>query len=306
MSSSSKNLQLINAMIGMCRRDAKWPHHLYDLGYGVKWIEYPFTCGNGETIAPDLVIVSSELNSCLLCECKSGSNIDDDQADRYKSVQPGDVVTKLFVDAPGGVSPTVDIPYLCFSEAAPSIIRQLTAVSAMFPVVEMSPNSIRLVANNFTVSKVTKVFKAGVTIDRNRIPMCYVPFDTDSSDSEIAPLVMQTLVAFASQNKPHFKRDEIAKDVVGDLWESFGEQKKKDLRNKVMAILGKAQQRELRGFLKRNGELWALSYSFPTSKTFPTRRLKLLSKKCNAFVKRIRDEERAEGRQLPLFSDQTL
>jgi hypothetical protein len=285
----------------MCRSDSRWPHYLYDLDYGVKWIEYPFTCDTGEKLVPDLVIVSNAQNNCILFESKSGNNIDNDQAERYKKVKPIDVVSKLFVDVVRGQKPSVDVSYLCFSESTHTIVAQLDALSLAFPILEVAPNVLRLVANQFTVPRINNDLTKGIAIDRGKIPMGYLPFDEDSSDSEIAPLIMQTLVSFARQNKPHFESDEITQDIVGSLWEHFGAGLKRKLVNKVKLILGKAQVRELRGFLKKKGQYWSLSYSFPVSDAFPTRRLGALSKMCKQFVKRLRDEERAEGRQLPLF-----
>lgn len=301
MSKSSRNLRLLNAVIAMCRRDARWPHYFFDLGYGIKWIEYPFTCGTGETLVPDLVIVSSALNNCILFESKSGNNIDDDQAKRYGSVQPNDIVSKLYVDIVKGQKPTVDVSYLCFSESTQAINSQLITIAASFPLVELAPSNLRLAANAFSVQKLNIDLAGGIPLDRDKIPMGYFPFDEDSSDSEVAPHVMQTLIAFARQNKPHFKSDEITQDTVGTLWEHFGQHKRKKLVDKVKSILGKAQVRELNGFIKREGEYWQLFYSYPVSPSFPTRRLNMLSKRCGFFVKRLRDEERAEGRQLPLF-----
>jgi hypothetical protein len=132
--------------------------------------------------------------------------------------------------------------------------------------------------------------------------MGYFPFDEDSSASEVAPFVTQTLVSFAIQNKPHLRSSEIAQDIIGTLWEHFGSHKRKRLTGKVNSILEEAQKRELHGFLKKKRkDTWTLTYTFPTSRAFPTRRLGALSKKCRLFVKRLRDEERAGGRQLPLF-----
>ena len=301
MSNSSKNLELLNAIIAMCRFDSKWPHYFFDLGYGVKWIEQPFTCSTGEKLVPDLVMVSNPQNNCILFEGKSGNNIENSQAERYKKIKPRDVVAKLFVDVVGGQEPSVDVSYLCFSESTQAITTQLNALSATFPVLEMAPNVLRLAANQFSVPQINDDLSKGIAIDRNKIPMGYFPFDENSSDSEVAPLIMQTLVSFARQNKPHFKSDEITQDIVGSLWEHFGAGLRKTLVNKVKSILGKAQVRELRGFLNKNGPYWSLACSFPASDVFPTRRLESLSKKCKQFVKRLRDEERAEGRQLALF-----
>ena len=290
-------------MIAMCRADSKWPHYFYDLGYGVKWIEYPFTCQTGETLVPDLVISSNIQNNCILFESKSGNNIENDQAKRYQKVEQDDVISKLHVDIAKGQKPSIDITYLCFSESTHTIASQLSTLSAHFPILEMAPNVIRLAANNFSLSKLNNDLTKGIAIDRNKIPMGYFPFEKDSSDSEVAPYVAQTLVAFARQNKPQFKGEEITRNIMTSLWEHFGGQKKKELVSKVASILGKLQGRELRGFLKRQGEYWSLSYDFPESRVFPTRRLEAISKRCRQFVKRLRDEERAGGYQLPLILD---
>jgi len=303
MSGSSKNLKLINAIIAMCRIDNKWPHHFHDMGYGVKWIEYPFTCHTGETVVPDLVIISDIQNNCILFESKSGNNIENDQAERYMKVQPDDVVTKLHVDTKGGEKPSIDITYLCFSESTLNILQQLNNLNAKFPVLEMSTDSIRLVNNSFTVDKLNEDLSEGITIDRNKIPMGYFPFDEESSNSEIAPYVVRTLVAFSRQNKPHFTNEEMTRDIIGSLWEQFGDQKKGNLIRKVSSILGQAQVKELRGLLTRSEGLWKIHSDFPGSRVFPTRRLNAISKRCKQFVKRLRDEERAGGYQLPLIPD---
>ena len=301
MSDSSRNLKLLNAVIAMCRSDSKWPHYFFDLGYGVKWIEQPFTGETGEKLVPDLVIVSKGENHCILFEGKSGNNIENEQAQRYMQVRPKDVVSKLFVDLVRGKHPMVDVSYLCFSESTPTIVAQLNALSATFPVLEMSASLFRLAENQFSLPKINQGLSTGISVDINKIPMGYFPFDEDSSDSEIAPRVMQTVVSFARQNKPHFGSEEITQDTIGSLWQHFGTAKKRKLTNRVTSVLGKAQVRELNGFLKKQGAYWSLSYNFPTSRAFPTRRLESLSKNCKRFVKRLRDEERAEGRQLPLF-----
>lgn len=252
---------------------------------------------------PDLVIYSNIQNNCILFESKSGNNIEDKQARRYLKVVPDDVVSKLYVDAARGQKPSVDVTYLCFSESTPMIVSQLKAIPASFPVLEMAPDSIRLAANSFSVSTLNNDLSSGITIDRNKIPMGYFPFDEDSSDSEVAPRVAQTLVAFARQNKHHFKSDEITQDIIGSLWGYFGAQKQGKLTNKVTSILGRLKIRELKGFLKKQGEYWTLSYDFPESRVFPTRRLEAVQKRCKKFVTRLRKEERAGGFQLPLIPD---
>jgi hypothetical protein len=297
----SRNLRLLNALIAMCRPDPRWPHFFYDLMYGVKWIEQPFTCETGESLKPDLVIYSPSMNNCILFEIKGGSNIDNDQAIRYKSVRPRDVVSKLLVDVINGKEPSIDVSYMCFSDATTSITQQLKAISADFPIFELGMNHFRLVCNKCTVEKINIDLSQGIAVDSTRIPMGYVHFDADSSDSEVAPFVMQTLVAFASQNRPHFQIEEITEDAVGSLWPHFSMELRKALRIKVSSILGEARTRELKRFLAHSKGLWTLNYSFPQSTSFPTKRLESLRKRCKQFVKRLRDEERSEGYQAPLF-----
>ncbi len=303
MSDSSKNLKLINAIIAMCRIDNQWPHYFYDMGYGVKWIEYPFTCHTGETVVPDLVITSDIQNNCILFESKSGNNIENEQAKRYMKVKPEDVVSKLHVDTKGGKKPSNDVTYLCFSESTMHICQQLNNLKAKFPVLEASNDLIRLIKNRFSVDKLNQDLLKGITIDLSKTPMGYFPFDEVSTNSEVAPYVVRTLIAFARQNKPQFTSDEITRDIIGSLWEHFGDLKKKNLTNKVSSVLGKAKVKELQGFLKKSEGYWTLSYDFPESKVFPTRRLKAISKRCTLFVKRLRTEERAGGYQLPLITD---
>jgi len=298
---SFRSLHILNALIAMCRPDPKWPHYFYDLMYGVKWIEYPFQCETGESLKPDLVISSPETNNCIIFEIKGGNNIDNSQAENYKGVQPRDAVTCLHIDTIAGTEPSVDVAYTCFNEASPMIISQLEAIKASFPVFELGNKHFKLVCNECAVRQITDELSRGVDIDINKIPMGYVCFDEESSDSEIAPHVIQTLLSFAVQNRPHFNINEITSDSVGSLWRHLSPQHQKRLKNKVRPILGEAQTSELKGFIKHTKDQWSLMYAYSESNAFPQRRLDSLRKRGKQFVKRLRDQENSQGYQRPLF-----
>ena len=106
----------------------------------------------------------------------------------------------------------------------------IKAISAEFPVFELGADIFRLVCNSCKVDELNTKLSEGIAINRNKVPMGYIPFDENSYDSEVAPLVMQTIISFASQNKPHFKIEEITAGAIGSLWEHFGPPCKKRLK----------------------------------------------------------------------------
>lgn len=297
MNKSSKNIRLLNSIIGMCKSDKKWPNYLFREGYAVFGIEVPFKNANGNTVEPDLVISSAVRNNAMLLESKTGS-IEEEQARHYSSVTRDDVVDKLFINTPDRNTFSFDIPYLCFSDNKGIVQTGLDKLSLPFPIVEVADTYIKLVHNKLSVPPINEAFKNGFRIEINRIPMGYYNFDDTSTDGEIAPHVIQTLVSFAARSEPVFTEEKLAKEAVGSLWDILQPQKQGRIKKRIKTVLRKARSGELSKFLTRirpDRSQWRIDYARGKGKTFPTGTLRSLSRECKNFVNRIIAEEHGEG-----------
>jgi len=72
----------INGLIALLRGDGGWPTLLRDYGFRRHQLEVPISTSSGE-IRADAVLYRTEPNLILLCEAKSGRNLQEQQARRY-------------------------------------------------------------------------------------------------------------------------------------------------------------------------------------------------------------------------------
>lgn len=75
----------VNGLIALLRGEGGWPDLLRQQGFERHLLEVTLTTPVGDTRA-DAVIYRQAPDLVLVCECKSGTNIDEDQARKYQAV----------------------------------------------------------------------------------------------------------------------------------------------------------------------------------------------------------------------------
>lgn len=290
-------IKMLNAIIGSCKNEPHVPNDLYNLGYQEIAVEKPIGVKSGNVV-PDLAIASAKLNSACCLESKTGPNIENAQAQRYAEIEPEHIqrFCAFALDYPA--TPTVDVSYVC--PADPRCVTglgvDLDRIGLTFPLLAVGAN-IALHRGAFRQPDLHSLFSAGLNVDWVRLPE-YYRFDKDTPLHEMAPHVITSLVAFATQGATTFTTAEIAGSAYGEFWRVTGEAQKREVISKVGRILQTAMATELAAFLTGpthtrigSNAAWSLSYRNATGGAFPARRLKTLQQAGRKFTSRLKREE---------------
>jgi hypothetical protein len=319
MNTSSKNVLILRTLIALCKSDRKLPNVFYALGYRQIMIEQPFVLQDGRTVVPDLVISSRKENNSIVWENKSGRNVDNGQAKRLSLIKAEDFRDKLMVDISLGEGFVFDIAYTCDGEHCGSIKVDLDRLSkeipaiGKFPVVGFDEDyGLRKHSGSFKREAVDKLLADGIQVDVKRIPPQYYPFDKDSTLSEIAPFVVQSIVSRAARQEAQFSAEQVTEESYGNSWKNIASNEaRNNMIRKVENILDEARDNELWGYLTRIGRggmrslKWQLGYSNRSGGAYPAGRLKTLQKRCREFVNRLRSKEAGiKQLRLPLFLEE--
>jgi hypothetical protein len=116
-----RRLVPINAFIGLCDPSPPWPSTLADAGFRLTALEVPVVTEAG-TVTLDGVAHSRATDELLVVECKSGANIEEDQARRLATVQAASVVRSAAISLATPAAPQVEVIYLCLEEDTERIV----------------------------------------------------------------------------------------------------------------------------------------------------------------------------------------
>lgn len=305
MTTSSKNVLILRALIALCKRDIKLPSVIYDLGYTQIVMEKVIRLENDRSVMPDLVISSRKENHCVVWESKSGRNIDNDQAKRLADIEAKAFTDQLMLNVKIEDDFAFDIAYACDGQQCQNIrvdldrVAREVAIVGAFPLVGFYEESgIKTHSGRFNKESIHGVLANGINFDLREVPTEYLRFDKDSPLSDIAPWVMTNIVAYATRQEPRFSAEQIAKDSYGSSWGYIASNTiKNEIAEKIDNMLLDARQNELDGYLTKPGRdgirspKWNLSYLNRRGIAFPSRRLKKLQKQCIEFVNRLKNEE---------------
>lgn len=293
------NVAMLNAIIGRCQNEPFVPNDLFQLGYTQIAIERPVAFADGKEVVPDLAIGSGTLNGACCFESKTGRNIDAPQARKYAQLTPQHLerYCRFTLDYTRAV--TVDVGYLCpdDAECVDGITMDLDREGLPFPLLPVGAQ-IALARGRFNEPQLHSLFATRLTMDFAKVPP-YYHFDKVSRLFEMAPWVVQSLVAFAQQGNIPFRTAAIAADAYGPLWHVTGAGQQNTVIKKTGQVLRAAMVKELKSFLERadakktvnrNTE-WTLRYANATGNAYPFQRLKSLDKACVRFVNRLESEE---------------
>ncbi len=321
MTTSSKNILILRALIALCKRDIKLPSAVHDLGYTQIVMDKRIRVENDRTVMPDLIISSREENHCVVWESKSGRSIDNDQAKRLASIEARVFTEQLPLNVRIGNDFAFDVAYASDGQQCQNIrvdldrVAQEVATVGTFPLVGFYEESgIKTHSGRFSKDNINNVLGNGIDFDLREVPTEYLRFDRDSPLSEIALYVITNIVSYATRQEPRFSAEQIAKDSYGSSWAYIASNTIKDeIAKKIDEMLLDARQNELYGYLTKPGKggirspKWNLSYMNQSGTAFPSRRLKKLQKQCVEFVNRLKNEEAgiyAKQLHLPFFLEE--
>ena len=242
------NLRLLNVFIGLCRGDPNLPRDLQALGYEDRAIEKQFRTQTGDTVHPEIVLSSAQERHSILLETKSGKNLDADQLQRYAGVTTEDLVQRVPVEPSAAESH--DVALLGASEHETDLASQLETLGHQMPLLVATDTGIRLVANLFARDPISEVFAPELLIDWGSSPLGYVPVDGDSTDADVAEVVVPIIVAQMASCVAEVNTEQICVEICRTTWGSMGGPGKNAIKAKVKAALQTAASGELSPWLE--------------------------------------------------------
>lgn len=188
----SPHTQLINHVIGFCKKSDTWAHPLEELGYDVKLIEQPIKLSRtamSQSVKPDVVVLSNGHRNIIAFDCKSGKNADTEQAERYKKLTNDDLLR--WIDFFDENSLTHDVCYFHFKENYERLAPHLSG----FPLLVMSADNLSKAGTAFSRLEVEKKFRTEIDLKDKLPPTSFYPFSTDDNRGIIIPHVMRGIVS---------------------------------------------------------------------------------------------------------------
>jgi hypothetical protein len=168
-------------------------------GYEVAGLEVPCVTRVG-TVVIDVVLAHPTTGHLIACEAKSGANVEEDQARRYRALEARTVVSGAFVTLRERVEPTLDVLYIALAASADRIALGLNQAGASFAVLAIHPDKLVLESSICASIKVKNLFSTPIPLVAP--PSRHIPFDHDSSLDEIQPYVAAALVANLARRVP--------------------------------------------------------------------------------------------------------
>jgi hypothetical protein len=180
----------INGLIALLRGDGGWPATLGRGDFLRHQLEMPLHTPNGD-IRADAVIYRMAPDLVLLCECKSGRNVDIEQAEKYLSV---DVE---WLERSGAIPPqlsksealTVRTLYVGREEHRPELEQGLQPLGAV-PLLSIGASRVQLSGAGRTPG-----LEDFIEPHNGGLPPARLPVDRQSEDAEILELLIPAVVA---------------------------------------------------------------------------------------------------------------
>jgi hypothetical protein len=181
----------VNGLIALLRGDGGWPPLLKEQGFQRYQLESPLTTPLGDTRI-DAVIFKVSPALVLPCECKSGENIDEEQARKYLAADPA--LLRRTDALPPQLRKATDVTVLPMfvgtEENRPELERGLRHLDIDAPLLTVGPSRIRLSGASGITGLDDFDHRHG-----NGLPPARLPVDHQSPSEEIQELLLPELIA---------------------------------------------------------------------------------------------------------------
>lgn len=223
----------LNALLGLLISGDVNRAALADAGFKLVGLEVP-VAGRQGTVTVDAVLLHEESVHLLLCEAKSGANVEPGQARRYGSISAEDVVQAGHVTLPRRGALTIETAYVCLADHLERVRVGLQDADLRCPILVVHESSIHLEESAVASDQLIGAFASGP------VPLAgpstrLLPFDHESPVEVLEPFVKAELVAALANRVPHLTITGLAERVSPYLG-LFG----RKARNQLVRRVGEA------------------------------------------------------------------
>lgn len=244
----SFTLRLTNLMIGLCRGAPGLPRALRELGYEGFWVELRFAIAGDKAVNPDMIVYSTEQRHTLLCEWKSGRNVEKDQLLRYGLVTDEDLRVRAHI--PAAAAAAHDTTVFGVAEYRERLVLGLTAAESDAVLVVVDDEGLTRVGRRFAADGLNAAFAPRPAVDVANAPLGFLPFDAESPDHVVAEHCIRQLVVYMNRREPLVRLSALAQDVVS-IWSVLPDDARKPLTDRMRDIMTEAARYEFRPYLHR-------------------------------------------------------
>ncbi len=204
----------VNAVVALYSATrTSWPRPFFDLGYRIEGLEFPIGVDEDERVVPDVVGFKRASSRFVLHEAKSGNNIEEDQAHRYKKVAPATLVRVLSVTVSSGDPLRVQTSYVCLRHAEKRILMGLRAINMEAPVLSFDTADVRAVGAPFDDPDLRSAFSTSLAVPGP--PPAIITLDADSPPDTFDQAVFPTLAAAAAREQTSITVAALAEESIG-------------------------------------------------------------------------------------------
>jgi hypothetical protein len=224
-----RRLVPINAFIGLCEPSPPWPATLVNAKFRLAALEIPVRTEAG-TVTLDGVAHSRATDELLVVECKSGANVEEDQAQRLAGLQPASIVRSAAISLATRTEPQVEVVYLCLDEYVERILKGLDRIDWRGAVLALSKTHIRLAKGPTSLPSLRGLFEPPIPVQWP--PPGFITVDPESPEEEFDRLVLSALVACQANRLPAITISSLTERAIPHL-AFFGKAAKGALERKV-------------------------------------------------------------------------
>ncbi len=205
----------LNVLVALCIGPRMlYPTPLFDSGYRLEGIEVPVS-GDDDKVVVDVVMFRSERNAILAGEAKSGSNVDEDQARRYKRLNVDAVIQSASISIKTLGAKGVQPLYCCPSDKADRVLMGLRAAKLSCPVLAFDDVAIENRGGAFADQTLQEAFREPVKT--SILPPRIISVDEDSPAESFEKLVVAALVTEVSWRRSYISVPALAERALSHL-----------------------------------------------------------------------------------------
>lgn len=234
----------VNGLIALLRGEGGWPRPLGDAGFLRHQLEMPLSTPMGEVRA-DALIYRQSPDLILPCECKSGRNIDVEQAEKYLSIDPE------WLRRSGAIPPqlrdsesiAVQTLYVGNDEHRPELEQGLQSLGAV-PLLTVSADRVQLSGAGRTSGLLDfiELHTAG-------LPPARLPVDHQSEDDEILELLIPAIVAGQASLEDFVQIETLCQGILPE-WPILGAKARAEFTSRIAQLVKALAAGEMKGQIR--------------------------------------------------------
>lgn len=237
----------LNAVLALLKKDGGWFHNLADQGFRLHHIELKAQTPEGLVVA-DVVIYRQDPDLVVLCEGKSGRNVDEDQAKKYASADGASLRR-------GGSLPVAvaydDVPvcplFVVMHDARTDVEDALGRLEIAAPVLSIGRGLAHL--NGPCPEGLEPFFAESASGRPRRWPPARVRVDHQSPLNEVVELLAQQIVAAQARHQPVLTLEDAGAGIYRE-WPALSLSGRRELEKKLKACAKHLADSSLKGTIR--------------------------------------------------------